>query len=268
MKSTVEFLVRHGYAVLFVWVLLEQIGLPLPSVPLLLAAGALAGANRMNIWAVLPLPVLACVCADLLWYEVAKHRGSLVLRWICRISLEPDSCVRRTEDLYSRHGVRWLLVAKFIPGLNAAAAPLAGIFQVGGARFLLFDIAGAIFWAGSFTALGFVFSDQLEDVAAYAVRLGISLITLLVAGLAAYITWKYIQRQRFLRKLRIARITPEELKRLLDSGESIQIVDLRHSIDFEADPRMLPGALHFAPDELEHRSSDIPRDRDVILYCT
>jgi len=268
MKATVEFLVRHGYAVLFVWVLLEQIGLPLPSVPLLLAAGALAGANRMNVWAVLPLPVLACVCADTFWYEIGKHRGSSVLNWICRISLEPDSCVRRTEDIYSHHGARWLLVAKFIPGLNAAAAPLAGIFQVRAIRFLVFDILGAIFWAGSFTALGFVFSDELEDVAAYVVRLGISLVTLLVVGLAAYITWKFIQRQRFLRKLRIARIAPEELKRLLDSGEDILIVDLRHSIDFEADPRTLPGALHFDPGELEHRGNEIPRDRDVILYCT
>ena len=268
MKATVEFLVRHGYAVLFVWVLLEQIGLPLPSVPLLLAAGALAGANRMNIWAVLPLPVLACVCADTFWYQVGKHRGASVLNWICRISLEPDSCVRRTEDIYSRHGASWLLAAKFIPGLNAAAAPLAGIFQVRALRFFIFDVLGAIFWAGSFTALGFIFSDQLEDVAAYALRLGISLVTLLILGLAAYITWKFIQRQRFLRELRIARIMPEELKRLMDSGENVLIVDLRHSLDFEADPRTLPGALHFDPDDLEHRSNEIPRDRDVILYCT
>jgi membrane protein DedA with SNARE-associated domain len=268
MKATTEFLLRHGYALLFAWVLLEQIGLPLPSVPLLLAAGALGGANRMNIWAVLPLPVLACLCADTFWYEVGKHRGSSVLNWICRISLEPDSCVRRTEDIYSRHGARWLLVAKFIPGLNAAAAPLAGIFQVRAIRFFLFDILGAIFWAGSFTALGFIFSDQLEDIAAYALRLGISLVTLLVTGLGVYVTWKFIQRQRFLRRLRIARITPDELKHLIDSGENALIVDLRHSLDFEADPRTLPGALHFDPDELENRSNEIPRDRDVILYCT
>ena len=222
----------------------------------------------MNIWVVLPLPVLACVFADTFWYEIGKHRGAAVLNWICRISLEPDSCVRRTEDIFSRQGARWLLVSKFIPGLNAAAAPLAGIFHLRAISFFPMEILGAIFWTGSFTALGFIFSDQLEDVAAYAVRLGISLVTLLVVGLAAYITWKFIQRQRFLRKLRIARITPAELKRLIDSGENVVIVDLRHSLDFEADPRTLPGALHLDPGELEHRGNEIPRDRDVILYCT
>ena len=268
MKATIDFLLRHGYAVLLFWVLLEQAGLPIPSAPLLLAAGALAGAGRLRLALVVALPVLASLTSDLLWYQIGRHRGSRVLSWICRISLEPDSCVRRTEDVYFRHGARSLLVAKFVPGLNTAAPPLAGIFQMRVERFLAFDLVGCLLWVASFVGLGFVFSDQLEDVAAYALRLGVSLVALLLAALAGYIAWKYIQRQRFLRELRIARISAAELKRELDSGEPVQIVDLRHSLDFEADPDTIPGALHLDPQEVEHRQDEISRDRDVVLYCT
>lgn len=268
MRATVDFVLRHGYTVLFVWILLEQAGLPIPSIPLLLAAGALAGTGRMNLAIVIALPVAAALTSDVFWFEIGRRRGSRVLRWICRISLEPDSCVRRTEDIYVRNGARSLLVAKFIPGLNSVASPLAGIFHLRLERFLFFDTLGCLFWAGSITGLGFVFSDQLEDVAAYAVRLGISLVSLLVGGLGAYIGWKYIQRKRFLRELRVARITPEELKRELDSGVPVQIVDLRHSLDFEADPAVIPGALHVDPADVEQDHEKISRDRDIVLYCT
>jgi membrane protein DedA with SNARE-associated domain len=268
MKGTLDFLVRHGYFILFLWVLTEQVGLPIPSLPLLLAAGALAGAGRLNLAAVILMAVLACLTADSMWFEIGKRRGGKVLNFLCRISLEPDSCVRRTEDIYVRHGARSLLVAKFIPGFSTIAPPLAGIFRMRLWRFLLFDGAGALLWASTFTLLGFLFSGQLERIAAYAVRLGISLVVLIFGSLAAYIGWKFIQRQRFLRELRIARITPEELKQMLDQGHEVSIVDLRHSIDFEADPDVIPGALHLVPEDLAKNQDAIPRDRDVILYCS
>ncbi len=268
MKASLDFLVRHGYLVLFIWVFLEQLGMPVPSIPLLLAAGALAGARRLSLGTSLSLAVLASIMSDGIWFEIARQRGSSVLSWICRISLEPDSCVRRTEDVYIRHGAKSLLVAKFIPGLAMIAPPLAGIFQMSLWRFLLFDSLGAVLWAGSFVGLGFVFSGQLEDIATYALQLGFLLIVLLGGGLAAYISWKYVERQRFLRELRIARISPQELKHKLNAGEAVQIVDLRHSLDFEANPLTLPGALHFDPEELEIHQEKIARDRDVILYCT
>jgi membrane protein DedA with SNARE-associated domain len=268
MNAWVEFLIRHSYPILFFWVLVEQLGLPLPGLPLLLAAGALAGSGRLNLAAAVALPVLACVCSDFLWFQVGGYRGSAVLGWICRISLEPDSCVRRTEDIFLRYGAKSLLIAKFVPGLNLAAAPLAGIFRMRIRRFLPFDVLGALFWAGGYVVVGFAFSEQLEMVAHYALRLGESLLILLLAGLFAYIGWKYFQRRRFLRELRIARVTPEELKEMLDAGEEIQIVDLRHSIDFASDPETLPGALHFDPKEIEQHKELIARDRDVILYCT
>ncbi len=268
MSHTLQFLLRHGYAVLFIGVFVEQIGLPLPAVPFLLAAGALAGAGQLDFALATALAVVAALLSDVVWYEIGRRRGGTVLRLLCRISLEPDSCVRRTEDLFARHSSRSLLVAKFIPGLNTAAPPLAGIFHMRFSRFLLFDGLGALVRAGTFAGLGYLFSDQLEGVAAQAGRLGTWLLALLLGGLAGYIAWKYVHRQRFLCQLRVARISPEELKQKLDAGEELVIVDLRHSLDFEAEPTTIPGALHFDPEEFDQRHHAIPRGRDIILYCT
>ncbi|MGH9710481.1 MAG: VTT domain-containing protein [Candidatus Acidiferrales bacterium] len=268
MQTLIAFLIAHGYVVLFVWVLLEQGGLPIPSIPLLLAAGALAGAGKLNLALCLFLPVIASVISDTCWYAIGKWRGGSVLNLICRISIEPDSCARRTEDLYARLGAKSLLIAKFVPGLSSVAPPLAGIFHMRLPRFLIYDVLGGLLWSATFIGLGFVFSSELEQVALYALRLGEMLVFLLVSALAAYILYKYTQRRRFLRDLRIARITPEELKRMIDEGENIQIVDLRHSVEFEADPLTIPGALRLDPKEIEQRQQEIPRDRDVVLYCT
>ncbi len=268
MGESLQFLVRHGYTVLFAWVFAEQIGLPLPSVPLLLAAGALAGAGRLSFALVLGLPVVAALTSDVLWYEMGRRRGVKVLQFLCRISLEPDSCVRRTESTFARHGAKSLLVAKFIPGLNTAAPPLAGIFRMRLNRFLFFDTLGASLWVSAFAGLGYVFSDQLERVADRAITLGSWLLVLLLGGLGSYVAWKYVKRQRFLHDLRIARISPDELKQKLDAGEDVVIVDLRHSLDFEAAPETIPGAFRMEAAEMEEASEQIPRDRDVVLYCT
>ncbi len=268
MDDVFRFLVQHGYAVLFVWVAAEQIGFPLPAIPLLLAGGALAGAGRLNLGLVIGSAVLASLVSDMAWYEVGRRKGMKVLNLLCRMSLEPDSCVRRTEDIFARHGVRSLLVAKFVPGLSTAAPPLAGIFRMRRLRFVLFNGAGAVIWAGVFAGLGLLFSDQLERLAGQVARLGAWLAAILMGGLIAYILWKYVNRQRFLRRLRIARITPEELKQKLDAGEEMMIVDLRHSMDFEAEPHVIPGAMRLSADDLDGRHHEIPRDRDIILYCT
>ncbi len=268
MNETLGFLVRHGYSVLFAWVFVEQLGLPLPSVPLLLAAGALAGTGRLNLTLVAALPIVAALLSDALWYELGRRRGVKVLQFLCRISLEPDACVRRTESVFARHGARSLVVAKFVPGLNTAAPPLAGVFRMRLLPFLFFDALGVMLWVGVFVGLGYVFSDQLERVAGHALTLGTWLLVLLLAALAGYVGWKYFHRRRFLRELRIARITPEELKGKLDAGEDVIVVDLRHSYDFQAEPETIPGAYRVETSELEEMSEQIPRDRDVVLYCT
>jgi len=268
LNEAIQFLNQHGYALLFAWVLVVQIGLPVPAIPLLLAAGALAGSGRMDFALAVGLVIIAALVADLFWYYLGRYRGSRVLKLLCRISLEPDSCVRRTEDVFARLGAQSLLIAKFVPGLNTTAPPLAGIFRMPVSRFMLFDGLGAFVWAASFVGLGYIFGDQLEQIAAYAMRWGSSLVVVLVGSLAAYILWKYVQRQRFLHRLRNARITPKELMERLSTGDEVTIVDLRRPLDVEALPYRIPGALRMAMEELEKRHQEIPRDRDIVLYCS
>jgi membrane protein DedA with SNARE-associated domain len=268
MDASFDFLVRHGYAVVFGWVLAEQIGLPIPAVPVLLAAGALAGTGRLNLGLVVVFALVASVVSDVIWYWIGRIRGGSVLSLLCRISLEPDSCVRRTQHAFSGHGARTLLVAKFVPGLSTAAPPLAGIVRMPGLRFVVFTALGGLIWVGVFVGLGNLFSGQLEWVADAVSRMGTGLGVLLAAALGGYIFWKYVARQRFLRRIRIARITPEDLKTRLDAGEDLMLVDVRHRVDFEAEPSIIPGALHLTTEELEARHLEIPRDREIVLYCT
>lgn len=268
MDAVIPFLVRHGAAVLFAAVLAEQAGLPLPAIPLLLAAGALAASGKMSLWLAIGLPVVASLPGDLVWYALGRRSGSRALSLLCRISLEPDSCVRRTEDVFARHGVTSLLVAKLVPGLSTVTPPLAGMFRVSLPRFLLYDALGALFWAEVFVGLGSLFSGQLERLAASAARMGATAGALLVGAGAGYVLFKCVQRECVLRRLRVARITADELRRMLAAGEEVFIVDLRHGMDAAAEPYVIPGALRMTPEELDRRHPEIPRTRDIVLYCS
>ena len=263
-----DFLLRHSEAVIFLYVFADQIGIPLPAVPALLAIGALAAVGKVNVGLALLSSVVASLLADTVWYALGRMRGSHVLRLLCKISLEPDSCVRRTEDVFLRYGVRSLIVAKFVPGLSTVAPPLAGMVGVGVPRFALYSALAALLWAATWGGLGYLAGDALQHVTDETGRLGTALGVLVAASVAVYVIVKWLQRRRFLRKLRIARISQDELKRDLDSGKPVLVVDLRSELDVAAAPFVIPGALRIAAEELERRHHDIPRDRDVIVYCS
>jgi membrane protein DedA with SNARE-associated domain/rhodanese-related sulfurtransferase len=268
MNQFIEFLVKHGAAVLFAAVFVEQIGVPLPSVLWLFAAGALVGAGKMNWSVALGASALGSVLADLIWFYLGRYYGHRVLALLCRISLEPDTCVRRTQDIFSRYGIEGLVVAKFIPGLNTLAPPLAGNSGFGIVRFLLFDGAGSLLYVGTLIVVGILFSHQLEQVIAALASLGNGALAV-VAGLAAlYIGYKYFQRHRLLHELRMARITVDELHQKQESGETLMILDLRPHTELEQNPSSIRGALHMTMDEVDLRQQEIPRDRDIILYCS
>ena len=267
MNETLQFVVRHGYMLVFAWVFFEQAGLPIPSGPLLMAIGALAGMRQMNLGLAVTIAALAALLSDCMWYEIGRVKGVRVLQLLCKISLEPDSCVRKTQVSFARSGPRVLLVSKFIPALSAMTAPLAGIIRMGWRRFLLFDLLGAMIWVGAYTMIGYAFSGQLERIVQRVAYLGEWLLVMVLAGFAGYVSWKYYKRRKFLRGLRIARITPEELKEKMDSGEDVIVVDLRHALEFDAQPETIPGALHMDAAELEEASEVIPRDREIVLFC-
>jgi membrane protein DedA with SNARE-associated domain/rhodanese-related sulfurtransferase len=263
----IPFLLLHGYTLLFVWVFAETMGLPIPSVPLLITVGALAGAGQMNLYLCIGLGVCAALVSDLFWYFMGRQRGGKVVSLICRISLEPDSCVRRTENMFARYGARSLLITKFFPGMSAVSTPLAGMTRMRLPRFLLFDSLGAISWVGAYTLLGYIFSRELDRALLYAMGTGKTILVLAAGGLALYVLRKYALRRRFIRELFVARITPEELKRKLDAGEDIAIIDVRRSRDFETDPYIIPGALRIPSEQLES-DPDVPHDREVVVYCS
>jgi len=270
MNETIEFLVKHGYVVLFAAVLAEQSGLPLPSAPFLLAAGALAGLGRMNLLAVLTLAIVASLLGDSLWLYLGRRRGSSILRFLCKIALEPDSCVRHTETAYSRYGADSLLFAKFVPGLSTVAPPMAGMYKLAPWKFALLDAAGAALWAGAYITIGWWFRTQLELLAFYLERFGSGLGIAVASVLVLYIALKYIQRRRIYRSLRIARITPHELKQRMDRGESVSLVDLRNAIE-RAEGR-IPGSIEISPRILTEDQVDsiiAPLvGTEIILYCT
>ena len=270
MSETVGFLLQHGYSLLFAFVLAEQSGLPIPSTPMLLAAGALAGLGRMNLAFAWSLAIVASLIGDTLWFALGRWRGFSILNVFCRISLEPDTCVQKTQTTYGKHGANWLLFAKFVPGLSTIAPPMAGMFKVTIWRFLGMDTAGAVLWSGAYLVVGWIFRDQLELVAALLARLGSGLIVVLVGGIVLYIAFKYIQRQRVYRDLRIARITPAELRRRMDKSEHVIVIDLRS--DFEQAEGRIPGSLIAVGDNVEELISTIDpthiAESEVVLYCS
>jgi len=263
-----QFLVDHGASVLFWVVFVEQLGLPLPAIPLLIAAGALVGAGKMSAATAVLIPVVASLPPDMAWYYLGRIKGGKVLGFLCRISLEPDSCVRSTENLFHQYGARSLLVAKFVSGFSTVAPPLAGMVGMSAAMFVLYDAVGALIWAGASAGVGALFSNQLEQLVRLFDQTGGLLLSLVCLGLTGFIGYKFYHRQKFLRGLRMAKISVEELKERLDAGDPITVVDVRHPISLELDPETIPGALNLLLEEIDHRHHEIPRDQDIVLYCT
>jgi membrane protein DedA with SNARE-associated domain len=268
MTNGVQWLERYSVIILPALAVFEQLGIPLPAVPALLATGALAATGRVNLWLVIGAIVVVTLPVDFVWYELGRRRGARVLSGLCRLTLEPDVCVRRTENLFIRHGVRTLLVAKFLPGLTTVLPPLAGVVGVPRLQFALYDLAGIVLWAGFWTGIGYVFSSAIEQVLVRVSGLGRAAALVVGAALIGYVLLKYLRRWMFLRRLRIARISPEDLRRKIEAGEDIAILDLRTALDVAAVPYAIPGSRWVAAEHLDERLADIPRDRELVLYCS
>ena len=273
MPIATEFFIQYGYLILFVWVMAEQLGVPLPSIPLMLTAGTLSATHRMSAPLALGAVMLACAVSDTVWYMMGRRYGGKVLRLLCRFSLESSTCVSKTEGYFGRHGASTLLFAKFIPGLSTVAAPIAGQTGMGYVKFLLYDMAGALLWGGVYVYAGWFFGDAVKKSQMLFHFVGRFAVALFVLMVIAFLAYRVLKQQRFLRQVRELRMDASELKAMMDrtaetGGLLPYIVDLRHPLDFLPDPRMLPGAVRIGPSELAKHADAIPRDRDVVLYCT
>jgi len=268
MALPTHILLTYGYLLLFAWVLVEQLGIPLPATPVLLAAGALSASGPINFFIALAIGAVAALIADTVWFLVGRSHGQRILRLLCKLSLEPTTCVRRTQDSFGRRRGALLMFAKFVPGLGILAPPVAGQNGMGIGSFLFFDGIGAMLWAGALLAAGRFFGDLLKRNAGLLHWAGRFSGALLLLGIVAFFLVRLYRRRAVLKKLVAARLEPAELKRQLDAGEPVFIVDLRHPLELLPEPFTLPGAQHFSPDALAARHNEIPRDRDIVLYCT
>lgn len=249
-------------------VFLEQLGLPIPAVPTLVVAGALTRATKMSSTSIILGSVIASIAADSIWFILGRRLGHRVLRTLCRISLSPDSCVRDTESRFDRWGMPSLLFAKFVPGFSTIAPPLAGATNQSAILFLVYDAAGAFLWAGTFVAAGRAFYRAVDRLLNSLANLGNWAVVVIGGVLLIVIVAKWWQRVTFMRKLRLARITPSELLTLIEGKRDPLIFDVRTALSRRRDPRRIPLAVIMVGEEIPNHVAGIARDREIILYCT
>jgi membrane protein DedA with SNARE-associated domain/rhodanese-related sulfurtransferase len=259
---------HYGLIIVVVNVLLDQIGIPVPAVPTLIVAGAIAADGQMSLSALFLGAVLACLAADCGWYLVGQRYGIRVLKFLCKVSLEPDSCVSQTQTRFETWGINSLVIAKFIPGLAIIAPPMAGAMRIGWLRFVLLSTCSAFLWVGCGLGIGILFKSQIDQVLQHLREFGGAAAAGIVILLLAYIAFKWWQRYRFYKMLRMARISVADLYALIQAGAAPLIIDVRSATARTLDPRWIPGALHVPLQEVAHHLKELPRDRDTILYCS
>jgi len=268
MREVLDAISQHGYLLLFGWVLIEQLGLPIPAVPVLLAAGVLSGLGKLSFGVSIGLAIAACLIGDLVWFWLGRKYGGSVVRVLCKVSLEPDSCVRKTSNAFTKHGPVALLLAKFFPGIGTVSIPLAGSSGISFRQFMLYDTGGSVLYVLTFAGIGLALSHSVEKLEGLTSHSGAFGFWLVIGASAALLGNRWYERKKFLRELYAARISPQELQKLMEEAEKPFIVDLRHALDFLPHPKLIPGAVRIPPDEVVTRITEFPRDRDIILYCT
>jgi membrane protein DedA with SNARE-associated domain/rhodanese-related sulfurtransferase len=257
------------YLILLVAVFARQVCLPVPANIFLLTAGALVHRSEVNLGLVMCMGLLGCVAGDLVWFEAGRHWGRQIMRILCAFSTDPRYCAQRAHTVFERWGLRSLLVAKFIPGLDGVTPPLAGIEGSSRRAFLAYDSIGSLLWTGLYVGLGYLFAGRLIIIAASMARFG----SLIAAGigipLGCYVGWRVWIMIHMLRHLRLKRITPLLLNERITSGEQIAILDLLDFEDEHEERAGIPGAVRMLPSRLRSRSRVmVPEHLEMVLYCS
>lgn len=268
MQELTELLAQYGLLLVFTNVFLSQVGVPVPATPMLVVAGALAAQGEFGYAALLLVALVATLAGNIPWYFAGRRYGHRLLRTLCRVAIEPDSCVKQTESIFERWGAPSLIVAKYIPGFSTVAPPLAGAMRLGFPFFLLFSALGALLWIILPVMLGAVFHAEVEQALDWLTGLGTGALMLFAALVAVYVGTKATQRYFFLRMLRSARMTTAELRELLQGEQPPVIVDVRSDTVRRLDPRYIPGAIAVSLTDVSAALRGIPPDRDVVVYCS
>lgn len=269
MQVLLTLIEQYGLWLVFLNVLALQLGLPLPAYPTLILIGAISARGEFSLPQVVAVAVAASVTADLVWFFAGRRFGRRVLGLMCRLSLSPDSCVRQTENIYDRFGPPSLMFAKFVPGFAAVATGMAGAMRTSIVRFVLFDAIGALLWSGLAASLGWIFRNAVDEVVATLEQAGRWGLVALLVALVLYLAVKAVQRHQLIRRLRMARVSVDELAAQLARGERPLVVDVR-SASSHAEGH-IPGAIWidaraFDASLRENGLQDRVAD-DVIVYC-
>jgi membrane protein DedA with SNARE-associated domain/rhodanese-related sulfurtransferase len=257
------------YLILWAAVFARQICLPVPANLFLLTAGALARGGGLNMSLVLCVGILGCLAGDLVWFEAGRHWGSQIMRILCAFSSDPHYCAQRAHKAFSRWGLRSLILAKFIPGLDGVTPPLAGIEGSERSAFLAYDSLGSFLWTALYAGLGYLFANRLTLIAASMARFGVVLAAAIGIPLACYVAWRVGVMVQMLRHLRLRRITPLLLNEKIMAGEPIAIIDLLDFEEAQGDRAGIPGAVRMDPARLRSRLRVVvPENLGLVLYCS
>lgn len=262
-----DLIARHGLLVVFLSVFVAKAGVPLPAVPTLAIAGALAAVGQLSLGGILPVAVIACLLADLLWYAAGRQFGGSLLRLLCRVALSPDSCVRHAGRHFERWQGKLLLISKFLPGVSALAAPLVGAMGLPVRVFLLLDGLGSLLWAGTAVGLGYLFAAQIDGVLQALADAGKAVLGVVLGLLALYVLGRWWWRRRLLLALRMPRITVDDLQRSMAGGRPPAVVDVRTKTSRRLDPRIVSGAVLADFNDVEQTLHGLSHDADVVTYC-
>lgn len=268
MEEMTGLLAQHGLLLVFVNVLLTQSGVPVPAAPLLVVAGAFVGEGKIALVPLILASVVASLIGDTLWYFAGRRYGYRVLRTLCRITIEPDSCVKQTENIFERWGAPSLMVAKYVPGFSTVAPPLAGTMQLGLAPFLAYSTIAAVLWAGLPIALGAIFHAEVESALEWLENMGAGAAAVIAVVVLLYIGIKALQRFMLIRFLRMVRVSAGELRELMERDAKPVVLDVRSAMARKLDPRRIPGAIWVDIVAPQAALVAVPPDRDVIVYCS
>ena len=259
---------QWGIPLVFAAVLLDLAGLPLPAAPWLVVAGALSIEGPLRTDVLLAAAFFAALIADNAWFLVGRRHGRKLLETVCRVSLSPDICVSRTDELLGRYGPSLLLFAKFIPGVSAVSIPTMAAMGTTWRKFLAYDAAGCVIWCGAYIGVGAIFSREIDRVLDTMDWIGGRALAILAGFFLAYVAAKLVHRRHLVRLHDLVRIAPHEVSRLLEAGHDFVILDARSEVARSSDSRSLPRSIPLQdPRAIESLPREL-RDKTVVTFCT
>ena len=270
MNDLFSMMASHGYALTFALLFAEAIGLPFPAAIALVAAGAAVASHTLSGPGVLLAAMIALMIGDTAQFWLGRYSGWGLLGFLCRLSMNPETCILRSAESFYKRGKITLVIAKFIPGINTMAAPLAGSMKMRYGQFLRFDFAGSLLYSMTYLTVGYLSRDFLAATLTGFQSAGRAMEVIILAALAAYAVYRIAQFQKYREYDVVPRINVQELAARLgsDTANQVQIIDVRSHGYYDVGAERIKGSIRIEPNNLEEEIKNLPKDKDIYLYCT